>query len=91
MQPEAIPKPTIMQTAVVRLPIWMYSQSMGRVIGQFTGTSAAAGPLLDEAGENALNVNMSEEDQQEGAIGAAIAQNANGETRKRKAGTQKRL
>jgi len=65
----------------------MYNQSVGRVLG---GSRAAEEPFLDEAGEGALNVNMSQENQQDGAIGAAIAQNANGETRKRKAITQKR-
>lgn len=76
-----------MQTAVVRLPIWMFNQSVGRVLG---GSRAAEEPFLDEAGENALNVNMSQEEQQDGAIGAAIAPNANGETRKRKAMNHKR-
>jgi len=65
----------------------MYNQSVGRVLG---GSRAVDEPFLDEAGENALNVNMSQEDQQDGAIGAAVAQNANGETRKRKAITKKR-
>jgi len=76
-----------MQTAVVRLPIWMYNQSLGRVLG---GSKAVEEPFLDEAGENALNVSMSQEQQHDGAIEAAAAQNANGETRKRKAGHQKR-
>lgn len=76
-----------MQTAVVRLPIWMYNQSVGRVLG---GSRSVEEPFLDEAGENALNVNMSQEDQQDGAIGAATAQNGNGEMKKRKALKQKR-
>lgn len=79
-----------MQTAVVRLPVWLYSQSVGRAIGQMTGSRAGDEPLLDEAGENALDVNMTEEEQQEGAIEAAIAPNANGEARKRKGTKQQR-
>jgi len=65
----------------------MYNQSVGRVLG---GSKAVEESFLDEAGENALNVNMGQEEQQDGAIEAAVAHNANGETRKRRAGHQKR-
>jgi len=82
--------PSFTQTAVVRLPIWIYNRTVGVAIGQFTGASAAQEPFLDEAGANALNLTSSQAEQQNGAIDAATAPNANGEIKKRKARTERR-
>ena len=53
-QPNELPKPTVKDTALFKLPIWAYSATLGRVFG----TSKAADNLdeqVDEEEERRMN------------------------------------
>ncbi|KAI5358524.1 Putative DnaJ domain, Chaperone J-domain superfamily [Septoria linicola] len=75
LDPDEVPTPTISDTVLVRLPIFLYNQSLGRVLGKTQ--DAAVADLIGEP---------EPEDEAEGAFALqqATAPNANGETRKRR-------
>jgi len=75
LQVEEIPKPTIYQTVLFRLPIWAYNQSLGRVLGR-KGDEVV---LLDVHGEE-VDPDASEE----ALLKTATAPSQNAEARKRK-------
>lgn len=75
MQPDEIPHPTFYDTAVFKLPKWAYTKTVGRITGKQT---------IEEIVEE--NADDGDEDgEADGAIKAALASNANGEARRRKA------
>jgi hypothetical protein len=71
-QPDDDPKPTIYDTLLFKLPKFVYNQSVGRVLGN---RQAVDEPLLEK----------SDLPEDEAALQAATAINANGEARKRRA------
>lgn len=72
-QVDEMPKPTIYQTAVFRLPLWLYSRSIGKALGKRTD-------------ENMTVVEGKEQDRTEDSlIRNATAPNRNAEMRKRRA------
>lgn len=78
MQPDEVPAPTIQNTFLVRLPVFLYNQSLGRVLNKQT----------PEHVEWEATLNQSQEDETTSSLHSAIPANANGETRKRKAKTR---
>ncbi|KAF2454777.1 hypothetical protein BDY21DRAFT_94283 [Lineolata rhizophorae] len=71
---DEIPKPTFRDTALVRLPVWLFRKSVGRFVGVGTDPQESDLPPeleQDENGEVTL-------------LDAATADNPNGEARKRK-------
>lgn len=88
LDPDEIPKPTIMQTALLRLPVWLFNQTAGRAIDKFSGNSEfAEESFLDGDGQELttnLNGDVNGEVNGEGAIQTATSLNANDEGRKRK-------
>ncbi|KAF2098938.1 hypothetical protein NA57DRAFT_39036 [Rhizodiscina lignyota] len=75
LDPDEIPRPTIYDTAVFRVPIWAYNKTVGRITGK---------PTIEEI----LEENADEQDGEgevDDAVSAALASNANGEARRRKA------
>ena len=74
-QPNEVRSPTISDTMIVKLPIFLYNQSLGRVLGKTR--DAAVADLIGEPAE---------EDEVEGsfALQNATSPNQNSETRKRR-------
>ncbi|KAF2876303.1 DNAJ domain-containing protein [Massariosphaeria phaeospora] len=72
LDPDEEPQPTIFDTVLLKLPKYLYNQSVGRVLGN---QRAIDEPLLDS----------SDLPEDEAALQSATAANANGEARKRKA------
>lgn len=71
IQLDEIPKPTVYDTAVFRLPVWVYKKAVGRFMGQ---SPEAVLPEEEEQGVN----------DEDAALKSAVAINPNGEARKRK-------
>ncbi|KKY20034.1 hypothetical protein UCDDS831_g05024 [Diplodia seriata] len=86
---EEIPKPTFFDTAVVRVPVWFYKKSIGRLFGKSSSDVA-----LEAAAEDVeLEVDGDDKGASNGDVDAkeisdtlksATAINANAESRKRK-------
>lgn len=76
-QLDEIPRPSIFQTAIFRVPIWAYSRTVGRFISGSVGSDE---PLLDNGD---LMIDPSEHGDE--LVDSATAGNANAEARKRKA------
>ena len=74
MQINEIPKPTVYDTAVVRLPLWVWKMTAGRFLG-------SKQPLRDDAEDG---------DEKDAAILGATAQNPAGEARRRRAKARQR-
>lgn len=84
LDPDDIPKPTIMSTALFRLPVWLFNQTAGRAIDKFSGsTDLAEEGFLDADGQE-LTTSLNSDAKGEGAIETATSLNANHEERKRK-------
>ncbi|CAK1368352.1 unnamed protein product [Cercospora beticola] len=75
LDPNELPTPSIKDTFLLRLPIFLYNKSLGRVFGKTQ--DAALADLVGEDGEG-------EESDETNALQSATAPNANGETRKRR-------
>lgn len=73
-QLESMPAPTVMDTALVRLPLWLYNQSLGRLINK----SAPETTLVEELGVDDLTKEGEE------IVKEAEAANPNAESRRRK-------
>jgi len=70
---DEIVKPTINDTVLVRLPIWVYNQSVGKLLNKQTQDAALA-ELIDEDDQTA----------EEATLQSATSANPSSETRKRK-------
>ncbi|KAK0622278.1 putative J domain-containing protein C2E1P5.03 [Lasiodiplodia hormozganensis] len=84
---DEIPKPTFLDTAVVRLPVWFYKKSVGRLFGKSSSdvaVDAAAEDLEVEIDENGASNGDADAKGANDALKSATAINANAETRKRK-------
>lgn len=75
---DEIPRPTIFQTALFRLPIWAYSRTAGRLFSSGAGVGPDE-PLLPNG-----SITMDPEEHEDEAIDEATSMNANAEARKRK-------
>ncbi|KAF2090770.1 hypothetical protein K490DRAFT_53720 [Saccharata proteae CBS 121410] len=77
---EEIPKPTLSDTAIVRLPVWLYKASVGKLLGKSStdvALEAAARTEAEEADSGAVIADLD-------TIERATAANPNAEARKRK-------
>lgn len=87
LDPEEVPRPSIKDTALCRLPVWLFNQSVGRVIDRFTGTSQKQneGFLSQDGAE--LTTHLGPGENGEAALKTVTAMNPNDEMdlRKRKA------
>ncbi|KAF2142166.1 uncharacterized protein K452DRAFT_298155 [Aplosporella prunicola CBS 121167] len=86
LDPAEIPKPSLSDTAVIRVPVWLYKRSIGRVFGpsshDLAMEAAAENDELEiDIGSDGTNGDAKEAD---AAIRLGTAQNANAEARKRK-------
>lgn len=73
-----------MQTALFRLPIFLYKQSIGRAVDLVRGTSGSEEEtFLDDEGAE-LTTSAVDVDEN-GTLGAASAMNSNGDARNRRA------
>ena len=79
-KPDEIPKPTILQTALFRVPVWAYNQVAGRVMKSSSKANPDE-PLL----QNGDITITRPEDHANQVIEDASAANPNAEARKRKA------
>lgn len=84
VDPDEIEKPTIFHTAVFRVPVWIYSRTVGRALGSMSGVSANE-QILENAD---IMVNDPSQHEQE-VLDKATSINANAETRKRKTKAKK--
>ena len=76
-QVDEIPKPTINDTVLVRLPIWIYNNSWGKYFGKKTDDAEMQELLGDEQVEEEADGDMA-------TLKSAAQTNANAEARKRK-------
>lgn len=76
-----MPKPTISDTVLVRLPLFIYNQSVGKLLNKQTSEHVAW-----EAAGGEIEINP--EGDSDAALLAAIPPNAEGETRRRKLKTR---
>ncbi|KAL1623589.1 hypothetical protein SLS56_008229 [Neofusicoccum ribis] len=87
---DEIPKPSFRDTAVVRLPLWFYRKSVGRIFGKSSSEiamdAAAEDVEVEFDGGDGKGVLNGEADAREvnDALKSATANNANAESRKRK-------
>ncbi|KAH7062051.1 DNAJ domain-containing protein [Macrophomina phaseolina] len=88
---DEIPKPSFRDTAVVRLPVWFYRKSFGRLFGKSSSEialeAASDDVEVDFSGGDGNGVMNGEADAKEvnNALKNATANNPNAESRKRKA------
>ncbi|KAM3414955.1 hypothetical protein BST61_g10093 [Cercospora zeina] len=73
LDPNELPTPSIRDTFLLRLPVFIYNKSLGRVLGR-TQDAVAADLVGEEEGES----------DETSALQSATAPNANGEARKRR-------
>ncbi|KAK4967000.1 hypothetical protein LTR66_012000 [Elasticomyces elasticus] len=73
---DEIPKPTVYDTAIFRLPKWAYNRTIGQLLNKKTEDAA----LHEIIGDAEVEVSESER-----TLKSAVPANANGESRKRKA------
>lgn len=73
-QPEEVPRPTINDTVLVRLPLFIWNRSLGQLLGKQTSDYVVS-ELVDED---------EQVDETEASLRAAVPANANGEARKRR-------
>ncbi|KAI9729003.1 MAG: hypothetical protein M1828_000088 [Chrysothrix sp. TS-e1954] len=78
LQPNEIERPTILQTALFRVPVWAYSQIANRVMGK-SGPSAEVTIMEDQE-----LITTSPESHGDEVIESATSINTNAEARKRK-------
>lgn len=69
-----MPVPAITDTFLIRLPVYLYNQSLGRVLNKQTSEHVA----WEAEGE------QEQVDEAEASLRSALPANANGESRKRK-------
>ncbi|KAL1643448.1 hypothetical protein SLS58_004806 [Diplodia intermedia] len=86
---EEIPKPTFFDTAVVRVPVWFYKKSIGRLFGKSSSDialEAAAEDVELEVDGDDKGASNGDADAKEisDTLKSATAINANAESRKRK-------
>ncbi|KAF4309210.1 hypothetical protein GTA08_BOTSDO02836 [Botryosphaeria dothidea] len=87
---DEIPKPSFRDTAVIRLPVWFYRKSVGRLFGKSSSEialeAAAEDVEVEFNGVEEKGVMNGEADAKEvnDALKSATANNANAESRKRK-------
>lgn len=68
-----MPRPTIKDTVLVRLPLFIWNRSVGQLLGKQTTDHVVSELLEDE-----------DVDESEASLRAAVPANSNGEMRKRR-------
>ena len=81
-QVDEIPRPSIYDTLLFRLPVWAYNRSIGRLTGSPTTQDPDNQPSTETSSED-------EETEKEKTLKNAIAPNQNGDARKRKTKNRK--
>ena len=74
-EPNEVPSPSISDTFLVRLPLYLYNKSLGKALNKQTPEHIA----WEAEGEDVASTD---------ALNIALSANANGETRKRRAKAQ---
>ncbi|KAK5122421.1 hypothetical protein LTR85_004005 [Meristemomyces frigidus] len=78
LQPDEVPRPSISDTFLVRGPVHLYNMSVGRMLNKQSPEQIALEAMQEQEEQG-------QEDEAEPALRSALAPNANGESRKRKA------
>jgi len=74
LDPEEVPRPTINDTVLVRLPLFIWNRSLGQLLGKQTSDYVVRELVDEDEGV----------DETEASLRAAVPANANGEARKRR-------